>query len=680
MFYLSQERTFYSWDNAFYADQTLASADAFRHSLHGGARFIRASLTQEYLLLYTIPLVPCIWLLGASRAAYIIAVYAVYFTPFLLLASELARRMFPEEEVKAARLAAVFTVATPASWVMILRGYPDIGGAALVAAALLLYERSDIARRWQPLLAAGLLAGSAALLRRGYVYSVIALYAAFAVDLAIHALAEREQEGTSGVLRRLLRVFVMGLSTCALVYLVAPVFIRNALNSSYRQYFVGWQQPASITLLTMLDTLGALVVLFALSGFVLLRRVTLQGRHAARVLLLATAAWIVVWAFHAHQPAYHYPQILPLAAVLGLTSLWLGVNRIQSRRVALSVKSVITIVVLMNLLATVPITPLGMELAEAIPHYVISAPIPPLVNPAYDEIVRLVAYLRSQAQPHDHVLIAGSSRNLNYDVLQAAERTTYGGNPILQVDTAPPMDALGVLPTPNLLRAAYVVLARPIQYQTSPDREKVVTVLVTAFDEHWPVAGDFELLPGRFTLGQPGTEIRVYKRVRPPSDTVMADTAKRVLDFMAGRTTPPQELLTADVWFAKSSPYPVEVIANVNGTYDIIAHPARVSEQPPTVLAMAPKAVDRLRISAGVEFLDARCYGVAIQLTAADAPEASVVSAGVFTPERNGASFDVLLSQVREKKVLLMVKSTPRDPENNAFCTVRVTGLQAKAQ
>ncbi len=46
------------WDYAWYHDQTVATADAFRGPLRNGLRFVEQSMVEDYNRLFTLPLIP----------------------------------------------------------------------------------------------------------------------------------------------------------------------------------------------------------------------------------------------------------------------------------------------------------------------------------------------------------------------------------------------------------------------------------------------------------------------------------------------------------------------------------------------------------------------------------------------------------------------------------------------
>src|SRR6185369_27011 len=91
--YVAHEQGLYFWDFAWYENQTLAVADAFRTSFIGGLHFISRTLAEDYNDLFTLPLVPWIAAFGAHRTVFIIALYFTFFVPYLLGIAALAAQL-----------------------------------------------------------------------------------------------------------------------------------------------------------------------------------------------------------------------------------------------------------------------------------------------------------------------------------------------------------------------------------------------------------------------------------------------------------------------------------------------------------------------------------------------------------------------------------------------------------
>jgi len=668
--FVRQERIFPYWDAAIYHNLTLALTDAFTRSPADGLHELRESLPEDYNSLFALPLVPGIMVAGERRLAFVLLVFVVYFIPYLLAGAWLARGLLPQHPQRSMLAGAVFIVATPACWYHVALGYPDIGGAALIAGCVLLYGRWRRSGRLRTLMLMGLLAGLAIVFRRHYVYAVAALFAAVLADVGVGALAQRgSARGRARAAAEWIGSVVLAAAVGWLtIRLILPSFFRQALASSSGR-FAGWQQSVTDTMYSMVGTVGAVPLGLAAIGWL---TVCLRGggaRAEFRILLMGTTAWAAAWSLHARQQPYHYPHWLPLFVALGLAALWLALREVSRRSLRLGGAVVMALLVFVGLVTGVPLA-IPVATARALPRRLFPDPIAPRVNPAYDEVARLVTHLREIARPDDAILVAASSHALNFDIVRGAERTLYGrGGARLKVQQFAQVDSLGKLPTSLLLGAAIVVVAIPFQHHLAPDQQKVVRVLLDAVSGSWPIAADFELLPDRFTLGTPGTEVRLYRRVRPSSPEVSGDTTRRINQFVHG--TP----LDAPRWVLRSSPYPAEVTEEEAGRFRITAHPPRASEGARTVVELLGLRADRVRLTGWLSFFDERCAGVA--LLAGVGMEEPTVTLGAFAPGIGTEPFDAVVRRAAAGQVYLDLRAAPREPERIDFCTVLISELEA---
>jgi hypothetical protein len=531
--FVMNERSFPYWDLAFYEEQTISGAHAFSASMYHGVSFIVRSLSDDYNFLFTLPLIPFVSIFGPIRIVFVLAVFLMYFVPYVVLSGLLARRIFSENADPVWRVAGICALFTVNCWSCILLGYPDIGGAAMIVGILLLYDGSEGGLRLRPIIGVGLLGALAVLFRRHYVYPVFAVYSAFAIDVLWRSYVLKRSGNPTALGKRMLYLAFMGAISAVSLYLVAPGFFLRALSSTYRESMSAWQHSSFDTLKSMIGTVGLLPLLLAICGLMLLPRLTTAGRATARVLLTATTIWVILWVVSVRQQPYHYPHILPLAVIIGLVSLYLYFSKCTNIRMASCGSAVVSLVLLLNLFVAVQIVTPAPVVAKYLPRFAAADPIKPIVNPAYDEIVRLVGYVHSQVQNQDKVIVAASSHIMNFDMLRVAERSMYGANGAkIRFLAAPQVDSLKVSPLPDFMAAQYVVVAKPFQSHLRPEDQKVVRVLLEAFEQHWPIAEDFTLMSERFTLGTPDTEVKIYKRVRMSSPDVMADTRKRMNDYM----------------------------------------------------------------------------------------------------------------------------------------------------
>ena len=674
-FYIASEHAFPYWDTAAYQDQTYAVADAFGRSFGDGIALVANSMSDDYNKLLTIPLVPLMLLLGESRLVYIWDVVIVYFIPFLIVIAAIARRVFPERAA-AAGIAAVFmTILTPLTWRNILAGYADISGAVVIGLMFLLYRRSEHGRRWQSMLWCGGCAALAVLLRRHYIFPDAALYVAFFADAIITARAERWD------LRRLVRSLAVlagsGIVALVLLTAAAPAFVQRVANPAYGQYFAPWQASPGVVLAGMLNSIGLPMLALAIAGIVVLPRVTIEGRSFARLIVIATVAWVVMWAFFVRQGATHYPHTLPFFMAIGLTALWLWVRTLPADATRLAASAAMLAILIFGSLVAVPMTPALAAVARSLPRDAAPYPGGPETNPGYDEIVRLVYFLRAQAGPADDIVVGASSLHFNLDLLREAELTLFGRSASrLRVEYTPQYDSTAEAPPADALtHAAFVLVADPFQHHLPAEQQKKVHVLTEAFDRHWQAAGDFRLLPDRFQL-EPGVTLRVYKRVRPSTIAVALDTQRRMAEFIGGPAAASDSPAVGG-WAKIASAYGASIDLNRDGSSRIQANPAREEQQPKTIFVHPENRMDDVRVTGSGKLLDARCAGARVVL-ATEYGGHELTPPVDFGPNEAAKSFDLLVRHAHGNPIYMKIDHAAASPQNVDYCTVALEHVEIK--
>ena len=99
----------------------------------------------------------------------------------------------------------VVALLTPMVWVATLRGYPDMGAAAIMALAVWVYLGDPRLTRARQSVVIGLLLAGAMLFRRHFAYNAVALVLSVALQSAYQAVASREGRGPRPVILELLR-------------------------------------------------------------------------------------------------------------------------------------------------------------------------------------------------------------------------------------------------------------------------------------------------------------------------------------------------------------------------------------------------------------------------------------------------------------------------------------------
>jgi hypothetical protein len=660
---------FYYWDFGWYENETIKIADLFRQSPRQALQEINRSMALRYNDLFTLPLIPWVLVFGEQRLVFILAVYFTYFVPYLLLIARIARRAVPDRPGVAGCMAVLLALATPACWSHVVQGYPDIVGAALMVGCVLLY------RRWLgPLpilrpLALGALAALSILLRRHYPYAVAALFAALFADGMLDAWAGRREGVAFSRLSRHLTGFVLAVfgAVGTLGYFDAD-FVSRAFET--QPQLGAWQLTLWRTAVSIVTTVGAVPLLLAVCGWWWRWRVIGLEEPALRVPFLATIAWTAIWIGHSRQPPFHYPHWLPLFVVLGLLLAW-----VQAKDVSWSMgRRVIRATVLtVAMAAAVLSSPL---LAGDVPRIHALRLFPARVQrptmPAFAIIADLVGFLRAEAKPDDVVLVAGASATLSANTLGAAEIALHGRDSTrLHIMTTAVVDADGELPTEALLHATLVVVGEPTEYELPPSHQKVVSVLVDAFRERWPISQDFEVLPRRFSIAASGAEIRVYRRRSPSSVDHAVDAARRIERAVTGVES------AVPLW-AVQSPVDWGVTYRTDGTARAKIHPTPASWRHATSLHPLGFSAAGARLSGTVWVEDSRCKGVEI-LALVEGEEQRALSLGVFTSRAGKAALDTALPHLRDRRFALEVHGSPVDRENTDYCTTMLTDLRVRA-
>lgn len=259
-----------------------------------------------------------------------------------------------------------------------------------------------------------------------------------------------------------------------------------------------------------------------------------------------------------------------------------------------------------------------------------TARFPPARREDYDEIARLVAYLRAESSDSDPIYVAASSHTLSDDLLWHADRTLHEevmasashefwqSRHLNLLHWVPFADSSGYYPLEKLLQSHYVVIATPFQRNLRPEEHDVIRVVHTMFTEQWAFADDFTRLPEQFSLSD-GAAVSVYRRARPTSLETAVSSLRDMQAFIGER---PGGQLN---WIGLNAASGSYVSKSSGTTYRI-----------DTSLDPAPAArsfvyldgfTDQTVVSGALQVRDAGCGGIALRLDALDAGGAVVDTA-----------------------------------------------------
>jgi hypothetical protein len=521
--YVSQERTFYSWDYARYANRVSLLADTLRTNPLKAFLSVLNSLGDDYSLLPILPILPFTLLLGDSRLTFITALVFAYGVPFCLLMGTIATQLIRRGPTAVVFWSTVFlSLLLPPLWFPIFRGYPDLGGTCLVLWGITLYWKDNtLQRRGQIWQIAGVLA-IAVYFRRHFAYSVRAFILAVVLyHLAIAWPDLRRQ--TTAKLIALAKLYRRVMQLVAYFVLFAIIIFVKTLFLNYRQLYAAYEVSPMENLQYFGQAFGWLLWGLAIVGYGIgLRKRSCETSKILFFLLFSVLS-ILQWFISSKQIGPHYTtHFIPLI-VLGLAALIAEILN-QPRTLANA------------LLLCITGSALGLNLVLAlVPKGTLNSPVrrlfaaneAPFVRKDYQTFSQLVKFLRERTPAGESIYIASSSYSLNSSNVLNAEQQLYGSGRLSIFKTSD-VDSRDYYPLNALLSANYVVVANPPQFHLAAKEQDLVRVVVDAFNDKWDFTRDFQKLPIQFQLDG-GITVEVYQRIRKTSEQTIVKTLQHLL-------------------------------------------------------------------------------------------------------------------------------------------------------
>jgi len=599
--YCAAERYVYYWDYGGFWLVTAGQVSLWQTWPRQALLTVWWSLGEDYPRIYTLAPTPFLLLFGNSRIAYVIALTLVYQIPFVLLMGATAVQIIRRNAATVFWSTAFLTLSVPTLWIGTLRGYPDMGGAALVALAVLAYlYNPELSRPWQPFVI-GLCLAMAPLFRRHFAYTVVIFFlvaGAFAIVRGISQVRRNRAEGLRSMGRQLARLALAGGVFAGFLATVGHRWLQYALSLDRRGLYKSYEQSLWAWLDWEVRGYGALIWLMAGLGFAVAIAANKCSRERALFLACLNCATLVVWLTSIRQFGWHYHLHFAPLVVIGLVLLtWTCVKG----RSTLAARSIILAGTAVLLLVNSAVGLVGYQsarLARVRPAFAEAGG--PLVRADYDEVMRLVDYLRIHVEKDAPIYVIDSSRLLNDDLLRKAEIAAYGtAGTKLTVQVSPHVDSRDFLPLEVILRASYVVTSDPFRpelgHMTVP--QKLVTAGANAVLGDWPTARDFERLPQTFVLGS-GTTFSILRRVRPTPWAAALETLMKMRDFVGGS-------LPRFDWTLLQEPFPSSIARNDAGGYSCRTHLGFADQAPwAPVLAYTGPLQSPTRLELTLEYAD----------------------------------------------------------------------------
>jgi hypothetical protein len=511
--YVSAEHTLYTWDFHAYSTRLEATYSELTHSPLRALVEVYLSTSQEYNLLPTIPLLPLRKVLGAGRIAYELNIAAIFVVPFVLAVGWIGSVTIPGRRGPVFWTTVLIALATPFTWIAILRGFVDLGAATFIVLAIGLYITDPrLTRLWRPI-AIGALLAAAFLFRRPFAYDAVAFGAAVGVlVLARATLAARTglAPAIRALVRDVLRSALVAFGGFVTLVAIGHRLLGRLLLQDAGALYQSYDLPAGSVVAWFISGFGWLIVLLAIGGFVALLR---TRRLDERVLFIAIYGLValLLWSLLVGQQGPHYAVHFVLPVVIGLSGLVWTIWQAGPAPLVRPAIAAIALVLLLNFAAGVSsIVPGPGSIVRAM----VADPNPPMVRTDYEEMIRLVGDLRRIAGTDKAILVLGSTDGFSNDTVSIADDVSRGQATPLFVLNNPHVDSRDTYPLVVLLAADYAVVPDPFPMTLPAASEGVGRVLHDLFTSPSAVADAFRPLPDGYVLADL-TRVQVFERTRP---------------------------------------------------------------------------------------------------------------------------------------------------------------------
>jgi hypothetical protein len=536
--YIERETFIYSWDYIGYQKSTDVLLEEFHKSfLNGILEFIN-SLFSDYSKIFCIPILPFYLAFGESRLSFILSLGIVYITSFSLVMGVVFSNLITKNRLMAFWMTTFITLATPATWIGVLRGYPDIGGASIFLAGILLYWKDiSLKRKNHPLKIAALMS-ALVLYRRHFAYA----FRSFIITIILQALA-----GIGLSIRRNGIKYKFNVSSIRRIFLLLILFLLFSIHLviktfyfNYRELYSSYEETFSSNIVYYGASFGFLFIFLSAIGFLLGLSSSVFNQKKLKFIGLLGLITIFQWVFFSRQIGVHYTSHFLPFIIVGISSLMWSTGRILKSvdrklrysllALAISVEALLLLVNFNIGIASINILP---------PQKLFARQEAPLARSDYPEIVRFIKYLKNNSGSEDSIYVAASSYGtLNKSIIEEGEKNLYK-HQTLNILRTSDIDSRDFYPLNGLLSAHYVVTTDPIQYHINPDRQKVITLIGEIFRQKQLISNDFEEVREKFIF-QKRVRVHLYKRVKPTSVSTTLSTLnfmERTLNRKLGRET-----------------------------------------------------------------------------------------------------------------------------------------------
>ncbi len=551
--YVSQEKTIYTWDYSGYWMSSRNVSDFLRgaerktitqqkemarqqdvqlDSREPGttmpdpgaiAALLRSIRFAEYNVSSNIPVAAVMAVFGGSRMVYelsLLNIYALSAVFMLIVAVRAcgrdAARQWPSWWPF---LPVIVVICCVPFWVPVLRGYMGISVAAINLAVFWLYFREPVREiRTGSLALIGLLLLLGVILQRWNAYWVVGFFVMAAAD-GIWQLISGRRFNFLAFLRAMRAPIVSGFTAFFLFAVVAWPKIVRTVTTDYADLYSAFQEDDSLldALLRQVDAFGMGIFTLLILSFLYLVVKSATSRVAVLLGLQIACGFFL---FTSTQTMGPHQYFILLPGLLILLALALASALASANKPTVVLGAGATALVLAFGIASGKAVFVPAAEVDGVParHALLSQSYrPPLVSNDVQEFARLARHIdvvMQDAPAELGIYVLSGSEILNANHLKTLTAST--GAPFNSVDRVLPsavVDKRDGFPR-EIFEAHIVISSDPVQLNRRPADHQVIRVPAAQLFDGTGIGAAFERLPDRFQLDG-GVDAVLFRRTRP---------------------------------------------------------------------------------------------------------------------------------------------------------------------
>ncbi|MDX2110281.1 MAG: hypothetical protein SFY80_08590 [Verrucomicrobiota bacterium] len=522
----SEERMFYMWDYALYHFNALSLYNYSHEGWHSVWNHLLNSFNDDYNVLFAVPLLPIIYIFGDDRFVFILGLYFVYFIPFSIFFTLHLRKLFLINNKWSLIGILLCILLIPSLWEPLLSATPDIGGLALLLLATMVYYNDINLNKRMTYLLIPLSTALSMLLRRQYFVDFLAFHFIFILLAAIDNFKDFKCGKISWTKLLPWKHSLITMLSVIIIIALSPNFLPRAYWMFFNNIYASFDHTHLSVASFYIRSIGGCVLFLSTVGLVCsVRQLTmsLRGRFSIVFFGIVFLNWFLREKSISSQHGLH----LHLLIITGLIALYVYITRLTKRK-TLTLILFWTFLIINFTQAYPDIFPVS-TINTKVPFF--SKSIIAEKRSDYDEVMRLVQYLREQQPVPKSILLAGASFDFNSAAFSDAEVQQYGRkSTFLWYMYQPWVDSRDNLALAPLANADYVLLAEPYQGTEETYILKIYYDSVIQGLEK----GRYKLHPTTFTLRY-GVTVRVYQRIMDYTEGELLTISDRIVSKIYSR-------------------------------------------------------------------------------------------------------------------------------------------------